>query len=649
MTGARRVSAVALLAIVVAACTASPVPPASPTPSAAGVSPEPSGSTVGPLALDMTAALKAKEIPIANDFDLVRRMEGRDGTPAMPFEPVRTTPPVEEVGSVTQFWVHDFAAKRNVQVQATLRRMTQNVKWWVQSDITVDEAALGRSAAVFQDEVYPTNRRLFGEEWTPGIDSDPRINIVIANMPGSAAGYFSGVDSLPRWVHEFSAEREMIYVNSQAARLGTDYFHAVLAHEFCHMQQWNKRTRTSIWFNEGFAQLCERANGYVVGFEQLFLRQPDTQLDAWTDLDEGAGQHYGGAFLFFEYLRQRTGGGYDLINAILDDGIDTFDELDQALRAAGHPPAEQVLADFAAANALIGSSPPAPYAYPAELGLREPARPTSADRADPGVLLKASVHQQATRYVELPLGGQYEVRFQGATTTRIVAADPHSGRSFWWSDRADGMDAILTREIDLSGVTSAVLSFWTWYDIEVDFDYAYVAVSTDGGRRWATVQAAATTTEDPNGNNLGHGFTGISGDGETAVWIQQRADLGAYAGKKILLRFEHVTDGALNEPGFAVDDIEIAEVGYRDDAEGDNAWDAKGFIRSTNVVKQRYVVQVIRFGDRPTVDRHVVEDGRLELSLDARGDARPPILAVTGLAPRTTETATFEVLVTQGR
>lgn len=649
MTRARRAGAFALLAFVIAACTAPPVPPASPTPSPAGASPQPTLTGAGPASLDMTAALRAKEIPKADEFDLVRRMQGRDGTPAVPYVPVRDAPPVEEVGSVEEFWVHDFAAKRNVRVEATLRRMTENVKWWVQSSVNVDAEALGRSAAVFQDRIYPTNRRLFGEEWSPGIDSDPRINILIASMPGSAAGYFSGVDSLPRWVHEFSAEREMIYVNSQAARLGTDYFHAVLAHEFCHMQQWNKRTRTAIWFNEGFAQLCERANGYTVGFEQLFLRRPDTQLDAWSDLDDGAGQHYGGAFLFFEYLRQRTGGGYALINSLLGGGIDTFDDLDQVLRSAGHPPAETVLADFAAANALIGTSPPAPYAYPAELGLREPARPTSADRADPDEPLRASVHQQATRYIELPLGGQYQLRFEGATATRILPTEPHSGRSFWWSDRADGMDSTLTREIDLGGVSRATLSFWTWYDIEVDFDYAYVAVSTDGGRRWATLETPATTTEDPNGNNLGHGFTGTSGAGDTPAWTQQRADLSAYAGKRILLRFEYVTDGALNEPGFAVDDIEIPEVGYRDDAESDNAWDAKGFIRSTNVVKQRYVVQVIRFGDRPTVDRHVVEDGRLELSVDARGDARPPVLAVTGLAPRTTETASFEVLVTQGR
>jgi len=89
------------------------------------------------------------------------------------------------------------------------------------------------------------------------------------------------------------------------------------------------------------------------------------------------------------------------------------------------------------------------------------------------------------------------------------------------------------------------------------------------------------------------------------VWIEQRIDLTRYAGKKVLLRFEYVTDGALNDHGFAIDDVEIPEVGYRDDAESETGWESNGFIRSTNTVQQRYVVQVVRFGERPTVDRHV--------------------------------------------
>jgi bacillopeptidase F (M6 metalloprotease family) len=211
------------------------------------------------------------------------------------------------------------------------------------------------------------------------------------------------------------------------------------------------------------------------------------------------------------------------------------------------------------------------------------------------------------------------------------------------------MDSAMTREVDLSGVRAASISFWTWFDIERDFDYGYLAVSTDGGKRWTTVATPAMTASDPNGNNLGWGFTGVSGGGKDAVWIEQKADLTPFAGKRILLRFEHVTDGALNKPGFAVDDIEIPEIGYRDDAVSDRGWDAKGFIRSTNVVRARYVVQVLHFGATPKVERFVVETGKLEIDVDASGDRLAPVVAVTPLVVRSTDPIAFEVQITARR
>lgn len=647
----RRLALAVVATVAIGACLPSESSRPSPTPSATGVAPSASPGATGLVAIDMTRALQQKALPYADSFELVRTMKGRDGTPSGPFQPVRTTPPDENVGSASEFWVYDFAQKKNIRITATLRRMTASAKWWVQNDLVVDDAALMRSAQVFQDRIYPTNRRIFGEEWSPGIDGDPRVNILVARLIGtSVAGYFGPNDEVPRWVNEFSAEREMLYMNALASRVGTDNFHAVLSHEFCHMQQFARRVRSAVWFNEGFAQLCERANEFLVGFEQLFLRQPDTQLDAWSDVDDAnTFAHYGAAYLFLEYLRHRTGGGFGFMNELVGTGIDTLSVLDVALRKAGHPPVEELFADFVAANALIGASPEAKYAYPADLRLREPARPTSQDRVAIDSSHRASVHQQAARYISLPTGS-IRISFDGVKTTRVIATDPHSGASFWWSDRADGLDSRLTREIDLGGARTATLRFWAWYDIEPDFDYAYVAVSTDGGKRWATLAAGSTTTSDPNGNNLGHGFTGKSGGGMTAVWTEQRVDLSPYAGKKVLLRFEHVTDGAVNEAGFAIDDIEIAEVGYRDDAEKDNAWDAKGFIRSTNIVRQRYVVQVIRSGAvRPTVERHVVEDGTLTLEIDSTGDRTPPVLAVSALAPRTTETAAFGVQISARR
>lgn len=615
-------------AVVAAACVATPDPSLQPSPAVQVIQ-------------DMTDALAKNPLPVADLFDLTRRLRGRDGSPDRAFAPAREAAPDEAVGSQTQFWTYDFDAKKNVKVSATLRILTDHSKWWVETGVTIDTAAVQSTASTFETKIYPADRAAYGSEWSPGIDGDQRIDILVARIPGRAAGYFSSADEIPVWINEFSAEREMIYVNSAAPRFGTDYFYSVLAHELCHMIQFNKRVRSIVWFNEGHAQLCERFAGYNGGFDQLFLRQPDTQLNDWSDLDKDSTLHYGAALLFLEFLREHAGGD-DLMNALLAHGVDTPLDVDTVLKARGQPGMDEQFADFVAANALIGqnSDPKLGYA-----GTRlTAAAPSAQDRATASADLRTTVHEYAARYVALPQTPVH-VKFSGPTTQRIIPADAHSGHMTWWSDRVDGLDSTLTRTVDLSSATKATLSFWSWFDIEPDFDYAYVAASTDGGQKWTTLKTEATTADDPNGNNLGNGMTGKSGGGTKPAWVKQSADLGAYAGKKIQLRFEYVTDAALNFDGFALDDITIPEINFADDAEKDNGWAANGFIRSSNVVKQRYIVQVIRFGTVPTVERHVVEDGALELDVDGSKDRKAPILAVTALAPRSTQPIAFTVSV----
>ena len=137
-------------------------------------------------------------------------------------------------------------------------------------------------------------------------------------------------------------------------------------------------------------------------------------------------------------------------------------------------------------------------------------------------------------------------------------------------------------------------------------------------------------------------MTGSSG-GQTATgWKHLTADLSPYAGKQVQLRFEYVTDGNLNFGGFAVDDIEIPGLPL-DEAETDNGWTTSGFIRSTNLVSQRFTLQVLHFtGDRPTVERRTVDNGDLTFDVDTTGDRRA-LLAVTGFAVRTTEPVAFSV------
>ncbi len=220
----RRLAALVAAIVVATACTppqTSPSPSPSPdASSSAAVSGLPSASR-GATLPDMSQALLGNPLPQADVFDLTRRMRGRDGQPANGFVPLRTTPPVEDVGTSQPFWTYDFAAKKTLHITATLRILTDHSKWWVQDDITVDVAALRQNASFFESNVYPTDRRLFGSEWSPGIDGDVRIDVLVARIPGAAAGYFSSSDELPLWVNEFSAEREMVYVNSLAARAGT--------------------------------------------------------------------------------------------------------------------------------------------------------------------------------------------------------------------------------------------------------------------------------------------------------------------------------------------------------------------------------------------------------------------------------------------
>jgi immune inhibitor A len=641
----RRLAGLLAAVLIVGAC----VPPQttadrSPSPGAsATASVSAAGSaSAAPAAADMSAALLAKILPEANIFDLTRRMRGRDGQPAGEFQPVRATAPIESVGTQVPFWTYDFAAKKPTRITATLRVITDHAKWWVQSDVQVDLAQLGVSATSFETKVYPTDRRLYGEEWTPGVDADPHINILLARIPGAAAGYFSSSDELPLWVNEFSAEREMLYINSLAARPGTSYLSLVVAHEFCHMIQYAKRKRSSVWFNEGQAQLCEQANGFAVGHAQTFLQLPDTQLNDWPELEQSQA-HYGLAYLFLEFARQQAGGD-DLINAFMAKGIDTPADLDAVLRARGQRGLEELFADFAAANAFIGTSADARYSYPNGLPFRTPTGATDQDRVTLGNTLPSSTHEYAARYVELPRAAM-KIHLDGARQTKLLPTDPHSGRAMWWSDRADGLDSTLTRTVDLRGAPNPLLSFWTWYEIEKDYDYAYVAVSTDGGAHWATLPAPATTRDDPNGDNLGNGFTDVSGGGRVPAWIKQEVDLSAYAGKEVQLRFEYVTDGALNLHGFAVDDIVISGV-LSDDAEIDNGWKADGFVRSTNAVSQRFVVQLLRFtGGGTTVDRRSVDTGTLDLDVDTSSDRRAPLLAVIGFAVRTTQPVPFSVSV----
>ncbi len=151
------------------------------------------------------------------------------------------------------------------------------------------------------------------------------------------------------------------------------------------------------------------------------------------------------------------------------------------------------------------------------------------------------------------------------------------------------------------------------------------------------------------GNSFGAAYTGKSGRGDVPIWIEETADLAPFVGQEILLRFATITDGAVTEAGFVVDDIAIPEIGFFDDAESENGWLQEGFVRSTAVLPQTFSVQRLLLSDDALqVERLVLNEnqqGQWLFPMDNQFDTA--ILILSGLTPITRETAVYQYKITE--
>jgi immune inhibitor A len=154
--------------------------------------------------------------------------------------------------------------------------------------------------------------------------------------------------------------------------------------------------------------------------------------------------------------------------------------------------------------------------------------------------------------------------------------DPYAGSYFYHSGAGNDLDNSMTRDVTLPAGT-VTLSAQVRYDIELDWDYAYLTVNG------APVETNLSTDTNPNGQNFGEGITGSSGGN----WVPLTADLSAFAGQTVTLGFRYWTDGAVAEPGFGVDEIAITGL-PTDGGETDPGWAYAGFIRTTGTVVQSF-------------------------------------------------------------
>ncbi len=488
-------------------------------------------------------------------------------------------------------------------IEATLVAVTEHTYFWVEDGLNLEEAEVTAVANHFEADFYEPLTDLFGNVWDPGIDNDPRFSVLhISSSAADELGYFRSEDEYPQDLFDFSNEQEIIYLNMGELELANDLYYATLVHEVQHLIQWNVDPGETAWMNEGLSQLAEIYLGFTDTAETIdYLENPETQLNTWVYDDDKVYAHYAGAYLFLVYVWEQLGetavqelarhpaSGLTGVYAILE----------------GYAPdisLEQFMANWAAANYLDNSIPPEAavdgrYHYQ-NLTLR---RPTFHSEAKPAQSFDElnTLPQFGVHYIDLrELRGPVTMSFAGDTAVPLIQplletlteTNPIATNSFWYAPAEDEMNARLTGLYDLSNVSEATLTYATWYDLEEEYDYAYLSISDDGGQSWQML-----TPEHSSNGFLGPGYNGRSADepDDQNGWLKENISLNDFAGRLIQLRIDVITDSGITGQGFAIDDIHITGHQLASFADGPENWQAEGFVLTGGWLPQKWSLLLI--------------------------------------------------------
>jgi hypothetical protein len=437
----------------------------------------------------------------------------------------------------------------------------------------------------------------------------------------------------------------MFLFNADNTPLGAESTYGVLAHEFQHMIHWNEDPNETTWLNEGLSELASLLNGYNPGgFDRLYINQPDLQLNDWPNNRNLTLPHYGASFLYTAYFLDRF--GENAIKALTQEPANGFEGVDDVLKqinavdpATRQPiSADDFFMDWAVTNFVLDKSiGDGRYVY----NNYPDAHRTSATETIstcPQEPLTRDIHQYGVDTIAIECAGDHTLSFTGSTTTSLLPVNPYSGTYAFWSNKGDQADMTLTRQFDFTNIRGPIeFSYQTWFDIEQNWDYLYLEVSEDG-KSWQIITTPAGTADNPNGNSYGWGYTGTTND-----WIKESVDLSQYAGKKVFVRFEYITDGATNGEGFLLDDVSVAAANYRSDFETDDGgWTANGFARVENVLSQSFRLALFLTGDSSVKMIPLDKDQTAQIPLNLKPGEKA-VLVIAGTTRFTRQIGTYQI------
>ncbi|MEV4332701.1 serine hydrolase [Streptomyces sp. NPDC049597] len=134
---------------------------------------------------------------------------------------------------------------------------------------------------------------------------------------------------------------------------------------------------------------------------------------------------------------------------------------------------------------------------------------------------------------------------------RAVAVRPAHGRTAWFGGMAGATTATLT--LPPLGPAAGRLGCCLWWDTEPGADRVSLEASADGGASWQPVPFTTTHPDEGEQQHPAGTATGWSG----RVWHRLSADLSAWRGTEVRLRWRYTTDRLYVGRGVYVDAIRV--------------------------------------------------------------------------------------------
>ena len=499
-----------------------------------------------------------------------------------------------------------FFLNRNLKFKEfTLRSIGDNVEIWVANDLAygpnnpkpadvVTQEQVDKLRDEFDSNIYPVATDFFG---TP--DSLDGSNSPLAAWGNVPEGYYEGSDkvimlvdnvqdegwnnpSYPFFVAGFFwqtienyTDRNIITIdtNSWETRLENTFFGTTI-HELQHLIQADNDGSEETWLNEGMSTFSEYLGGYGHGEGSInfYLDHPENSLVNWDEHGTAATgpetiADYGQVYLFTLYMYDKF--GQEFIRELATDGDSQgMASVNKTLQDYGtNKTFTEVYQNFMTALTLDNSDVSSDYNIDS-IDLRELP-------VGDGVRGKTVDFEKAKTFEKegVPAWGGDFKEFNFGKDVRGLEFDGVDFLPLQWSTAANPLDAseqVLHAnngdEADQALIFGAAvpednptLTFDHYYDIEEQWDYGVVQVSTDNGETWTSLE-----NENTRSDVVEEGYPKIKANvpgftGHQLEWSTETFDLSAYAGQDVLVSFRNLTDWGYNDTGWFIKNVQLGD------------------------------------------------------------------------------------------